>query len=383
MKKTLVTSTTLLMSMTAYAGGNIVPEIVVNKETKNNFLNSVDGYLRLGYQQDQNRKQDIALGGKLHIETTSWNGLSVGASFYTTNSIHKYEGAGLPFFDSKQHSYSILGETYVKGRWANTSIKIGRQEIETPFAESDDIGMIPNTFEAIVLKNTDILDTTLFLAQLQRWSGIDSDTHETFNALNGNDGVQVLGISYEGLKNTTLSGWYYHIKDTVAVGYLEANYEGGNDTFSYGLGLQYSLQDYEDNTKSTIYGAIASFGLNCTGLTASIAYNNIDGRAADNFFGGGPFFTNAEHHTLSEAGKEGESILYGLEWDASSVGVDGIVLSAHFNTHTNAGYDNTKEYDIIASYDYSNNLNFTAIYSDIDDEQDAFTNLRVFANYSF
>ena len=381
----LHTTTLMIMSISTYAGGTILPDTMENAAPKygtNNFIKMLNGYMRLGYQRNNNN-QDLALGGKLHIETNTWNNLSAGASFYTTNSIKKHEGTGVAFFDANNNSYTILGEAYVQGTWDNTTIKMGRQEINTPFADTDDVGMVPNTFESIVLINTDIANTTLFLAQLQRWSGVDSDNPDTFTKLNNNNGVQVLGIHYEGFTNTTLSGWYYHIQDTVKVGYLEANYEVQNDTFSYALGAQYSLQDYDDNTKSTIYGLTASFGLKNSGITASIAYNNIDGKAADNFFGGGPYFTNAEHHTLSEAGKEGESVLYGLEWDVSSISIDGLILSANFDTHTNTTYGDTKEYDIVVSYDYSDILNFTAIYSDIDDERDAFTNLRVFVNYSF
>ena len=381
----LHTTTLMIMSISTYAGGTILPDTMENtapKQVTNNFIKMVNGYMRLGYQRNNNN-QDLALGGKLHIETNTWNNLSAGASFYTTNSIKKHEGTGVAFFDANNHSYTILGEAYVEGTWDNTTIKMGRQEISTPFADTDDVGMVPNTFEAIVLINTDIANTTLFLAQLQRWSGVDSDNPDTFTKLNNNNGVQVLGIHYDGFTNTTLSGWYYHIQDTVKVGYLEANYEVQNDAFSYALAAQYSLQDYDDNTQSTIYGLTASFGLKNSGITASIAYNNINGKAADNFFGGGPYFTNAEHHTLSEAGKEGESVLYGLAWDVSSIGIDGLILSANFDTHTNTTYGDTKEYDIVVSYDYSDILNFTAIYSDIDDERDAFTNLRVFVNYSF
>ncbi|MCF6245290.1 MAG: OprD family outer membrane porin [Sulfurovum sp.] len=375
------TMTLMIMSITTYGGGIIVPnetpreDVIKNGDT---FLKTVDGYMRLGYQQDDTDKQDLALGGKLHIETNPWNALLAGVSFYTTNSIKKHESAGVPFFDANNQSYSILGEAYIQGTWGNTTLKVGRQELNTPFADTDDVGMVPNTFEAVVLTNRDIADTTLFLAQLQRWSGVDSDEPHTFNKLNGNDGVQVLGLTYEGINNTTLSGWYYHIKDKVKISYLEANYEAEDDTFSYALGAQYSLQDYEDNTKSTIYGLMGSLGFNASGITASIAFNSVEGRASDNFFGGGPYFANAEHHTLSNAGKEGKSILYGVEWDASSVGIDGLVLSAHIDKHTNA-----TEYDMVVSYDYSDTLNLTAIYSDIDDENEAFSNLRVFIHYDF
>jgi len=386
----LSTSSLMIMSIGLHAKGDITPiEPQVNTptpHTKNQskgFIKTVNGYVRIGYQHDDNSNTDLALGGKLHIETNVWYGLSVGASFYTSNKLGQNDGAGVPFFDTNNHSYSILGEAYIEGNWGNSRLKIGRQEIDTPFADTDDIGMIPNTFEAVVLTNQDIEDTTIFLAQLQKWSGVDSDKPDIFTKLNDNNGVQVLGITYEGIKNTTFSGWFYHIQNSVNVGYLDASYEGENNTLTYSLTAQYSLQEYKDNTRSTVYGIGGTLGLKNSALTTSIAYNKVNGRAADNFFGGGPYVTNAEHHTLSEAGRDGDDILYGLEWDASSAGLEGLVLSANIDRHTNGSKANTNEYDLVASYDYSKNLNFTAIYSDIDDTNDSFKNLRVFMNYTF
>jgi hypothetical protein len=388
-KRVLHTSILMIMSIDLYAGEDIlpvepqlnIPSVNIKSESES-FIKTMNGYIRVGYQQDDNSNSDLSLGGKLHIETNVLSGINVGASFYTSTQLGQNDGAGVPFFDTNNHSYSILGEAYIQGQWGNTILKIGRQEIDTPYADTDDVGMVPNTFEAAVLINKDIKDTTLFLAQLQKWSGVDSDKVDRFTKLN-NNGVQVLGITYEGIKNTTFSGWFYHIQNNVNIAYLDASYEGENNTLTYSLTSQYSLQDYKDNTRSTIYGIGGSLGLKNSGFTASIAYNNVNGKAADNFFGGGPYVTNAEHHTLSEAGRNGNAILYSLEWDTSSAGLNGLVLSFNIDNHSNGSKDDTNEYDLVANYEYNENLNFTAIYSDIDDTTCSFKNLRVFMNYTF
>ncbi len=380
----------LIMSIDLYPEENIATikskmnTLIANKENgSKDLIKSVDGYIRVGYQQDDNDNSDLALGGKLHIETNAWYDLLVGASFYTTNRIGENDGAGVPFFNADNSSYSILGEAYLKAKWGNTTLKIGRQEIDTPFADTDDIGMIPNTFEAAVLVNNDIESTTLFLAQLQKWSGVDSDTPDHFTKLNDNNGVQVLGITYTGIENTILEGWFYHIHEHVNIGYLETNYERENATLIYSLSVQYSIQDYRDNTKSTIYGISTSLGHKQSGLTTSLSYNKVNGKTADNFFGGGPYFTNAEHHTLSEAGRNGDSILLNLKWDASKIGFNGFILSCNIDHHSNGSDNETREYDILTSYHYSNNLNLTAIYSKIDDPIDSYKNMRIFLNYTF
>lgn len=53
----------------------------------------------------------------------------LGLLFYTTNALSNKENIGVPFYNSQ----------------------IGRQLFDSPCANSDDVGMIPNTFEGIVV----------------------------------------------------------------------------------------------------------------------------------------------------------------------------------------------------------------------------------------
>lgn len=191
--------------------------------------------------------------------------------------------------------------------------------------------------------------------------------------------MQILGITYEGIDKTTLNGWFYNLRDQVKISYAEANYEDETQRFRYRGTLQYAFQDYENGETSTIYGAAASFGLKRTGLTATLAYNKTDGIAADNFFGGGPFVTNVEHNTLREAGPDGRVILYTLEWDASVAGMEGVNLTLNVDAHQ----EHTQEYDVGVAYYYSPTVNFSALYSDVEERDNAFQNFRMFVNYSF
>ena len=353
------------------------------------LLNTVfEGNLRAGYQhQTPQSNNDIsdneyALGLNLHFETAPYHGLQIGATLFTTYGNGKEGFEGVPFFDENNDDYAILGEAYMKGTFSNTQFILGRQSFDTPFADSDDIGMVPNTFEAYTLINKDMKDTTIFLSQVQRWSGIDSDSPSTFTELNGNKGMQVLGISYEGWNNTILSGWFYNLSDTVKITYLQADYESQTDKYTYGGILQYAYQDYDDSESSTIYGAAAFFGVKKIGVTTTIAYNRTNGAQADNFFGGGPFVTSAEHNTLKEAGPDGNVLLYTVQWDASVVGMEGLTFVVNIDGHHEDLY-HAKEYDIGMEYSYSDSLDFSAVYSDINDKEESYRNLRIFANYSF
>ena len=341
-----------------------------------------DGNVRLGYQShevDNDTDTEFALGLELHFETAPYYGVQAGATLFTSNGNGEEGFEGVPFFDENNENYAILGEAYLKGTFSHTTLILGRQSFDTPFADSDDIGMVPNTFEAMTFVNTDLKDTTIFFSQVQRWSGVDSEAPSTFTDINGNDGMQILGVTYEGVDKMSLDGWFYNLKDEVKMTYLEANYEDETDRFTYGAALQYALQDYESGESSTVYGAAVFLGVKKVGVTTTIAYNTVDGIAADNFFGGGPFFTNAEHNTLREAGPDGNIILYTFEWDASVIGVEGLNFVANIDMHQ----DDSKEYDLGMEYAYSDRVNFSAIFSDVEKDEDAFQNLRIFANYSF
>jgi hypothetical protein len=366
----------MIMSIDTYA--NTLHEALSNS--------TYEGNVRVGYQNHKAnndvRDDEYALGLKLHVETASYYGLQAGTTLFTSYGNGEEGFEGIPFFDENNDDYAIFAEAYLKGTFSNTIVTLGRQSFDTPFADSDDIGMVPNTFEALTFVNNDLKDTTIFLAQVQKWSGVDSDVPSKFTDLNGNKGMQVLGVTYEGLRNTALAGWFYNLSDEVQISYLEANYEDETDQYSYGGTLQYAFQDYDNGESSAVYGIAAFLGVKKVGLTTTIAYNRTNGVEADNFFGGGPYVTNAEHNTLKEAGPDGNIILYTLEWDASVAGIKGLTLVANIDGHHEDLY-HAKEFDIGMAYNYSDTLQFSAVYSDIDDKEESFQNLRVFANYRF
>lgn len=357
------------------------------------FIDTVEGYVLSGVQitdiKHDDTYTDIALGGKLHIDTKVFYGINAAASLYTTNALGKQEGNGIPFFDADNHSYTILGEAYLKGKWENTTLTVGRQEIDTPFADTDDIGMIPNTFEAAMLVSQITEDTTMTLGHLHKMAGVDAPNPSEFTRINDDQGVQLLGVSYEGISNLVLSAWDYRLNryETDNIAYFEANYENKYNDLTYGFNLQYALQDARmpgaDN--ADIYGIDASVGFENTGLALGIAYNKSEGNAANNGFGGGPFFTSSEHLTLAEANGEGEAFFYTLNWDAKSIGLENLSFQiGKFILEDDSGIQ-SDELDFVASYSFSDALSIEAYVSHIDDAINAAKckNTRVFLNYTF
>jgi hypothetical protein len=301
----------------------------------------------------------VALGGSLGAETKAINGVSVGTTFYTTNALFGKNDEAM-FLSSTNRGYSIVGEAFLKAKLGKTTLKAGRQIVDTPYADSDDVGMVPNTFEGYTLVNQDIADTTIILASLDKWSGVDTDQAEKFNEMqDSGDAVLAGGVIYEGLENTTLQAWHYKL-DNANFTYLEAGYE--TDDFS--VAGQYTDQD-NSNRAFGVMGAV-----NMGDFTFTTAYNKVNGTVV-NGFGGGPFFTSGEDHTIEIDEIDQEGVLGSIEYskDAWSLAL----THAHFKV----GEDDT---DYAVSYAMNDNFALDVIYSDMYDDGKM---TRVFANYNF
>ena len=353
----------------------------------------VEGYLRGTYQshnvkEDRTYKDD-AIGGKLHFETGAFYGVTLGASLYSSNALFNDDNKGLvPLRGENHKSYTILGEAYLQLDFGKSMLKVGRQEIETPFAQVDDIGMIPNTFESAIFENRDIVDTTIFLGQIQRMAGVDAEVVDEFTNVNGSKHMQVLGVSYEGVKNLTLDAWYYNLKDGEidSIAYLEANYEQELGAMTYGVGLQYAKESYLNDTDANVYSGTLSATANEIGLTLATAYSKAKDNGASSGFGGGPFFSNSEYLILDNAGKDGTALLYSAEYDASKVGIDGLTIGLEYVTLTNEAKEEATEADLVLSHKINDNFEIHAIVSNLKGHnvgEDDAKHLRVFANYNF
>ncbi len=343
------------------------------------------GNLRLGMQYHDNDKSanDFAIGANVHAEGRLYDGIGAVATFYTTQALFNQNGSeGVSFFNSRARSYSILSEAYIKGAFGNTTATFGRQILDTPFLDSDDIGMVPNSFEAYTLFNRDIQDTTLVYAYVRSMSGVDAQRTERFNKINGGSGLHIVGATYEGVKDLSLAAWFYKMASRDMYSYVEATCTGKYTAFDYALGAQVAWQQFKEREDAKTLGAYVSLLHHDSALTARLAYNRSYGGVADNGFGGGPFFTSSENMTLADHSVHGDVFFYGLAWDAS----DALTLSLSQARLHDASRHNGYEVDVVAHVNYHDSLSFDAIYSKIDNTNvsgDKFDNVRVFANYSF
>ncbi|MEI6894589.1 MAG: OprD family outer membrane porin [Colwellia sp.] len=320
------------------------------------------GNLRVGYIVAEDavgeNTTSSAFGGKLGYVSESWRGLTLGTTLYATQKLFNDENGD--FFASDGESYAILGEIFVQGHFGNTEIKAGRFGFDSPYADTDDIRMVPNTFSGAMLSNTDIANTTLYAVYIDEWSGVDSEKPEEFTELNGDEGIFAIGAVFEGIDHLALQGWFYQGKDFTQLSYAEAMYEVGDFVLGAQLANQTDKTADSSGHDGDVYGVMASYALNS--FTYTVAYNGVSGTVT-NGFGGGPYFTSSAEHTLADV-LDQKALAASVDY----TGIDKLTLSVFY-----IDLDEDKhETDLIAAYEFNDTMNIEAIYHHLYDDGDFF-----------
>ena len=318
----------------------------------------------------------LTLGGHLKYETASYHGFSLGTAFYTTNGLgigsDNLPGDSLDptLFGENKEGYTILGEAYLKYTYKNTMFKAGRQRLDTPMAGSDDARMLPNLFEAYLLKNTDFQNTTFIAAHITKFAAgtfanaysggvlgltagyslVNADTgkftdmgeyaigHET-------DGVSIAAVKYSGVKNLTLQAWNYYAYDVMNIVYLQGDFSW-NCLLNSDVKMKASMQYiHESDTGNSLAGSIDS---DYAGLKLAAKYNSISAYAA--------YSTTGSNST----NPLGASIL--SPWGGMPAFTQGMVTRHQFFADTDA-------WKIAGNYNFKNfgiNANATLYYCSYD-----------------
>lgn len=328
-----------------------------------------------------------AIGGYLKYETGAWNGLSLGTAFYTSNGLFLKDkttstGTDNPEVDptllgKSNESISYLGEAYVQYKNGNTTFKGGRQKLDTPMAGSDDARMLPNLFEAYVLSNTDVKDTTLIAAHVTKfaqgsfgrvynggvlsvtsgYSLVDSKTHVgefvdmgTYAIGENTGGVSVAAAIYSGVPGLKLQLWDYYAQDILNAVYAEANYG-----WSYASGVApyvaaqwINERDVGSNGVANSTNKLANIDSDFIGAKVGVKVANFDLSVA------------ASHNSKnSDAAIGGGTI---SPWGGMPAYTQGMVTRHQFMAGTDA-------WKVAAAYDWKNygvNLNTGVYYVEYD-----------------
>lgn len=314
-----------------------VKDVSVVDQFKKMFSDGkVSGQVRsiyAGYEQKDTATPDsyaTALGGMLKYELASLHGFNAGFAFTTSHDIGFLTGDKATSkqnaeLSSNKGSYSELTEAYINYQNGDFNLRIGRQMMDTPLADSDDIRMIPNTFEALIATYT--LNNFSFTAgNVQRWQGAGAGLGYNPNGVAldsnwidvGSRGTTFVGVDYEGKIN--MSAWYYDISkltNAAKASYLEIGRHKNRNNFSLHGALQYL---HESEVKSSgvqadIYGALIE--VMASNISINLAYNKStkhSGKRSFSGIGGGSMFTSMDTMTIDEIAedRDAQAIVLGL-----------------------------------------------------------------------
>jgi len=315
MKKTVLLS--VIASTMVMAGGDITPVEPVVAEAEKDwgevFGQSRTFYIDRTYSGSLvNNRNSLATGGYIGYKSPNFNGFTAVVAAYGTYGfdIHSEDAdvIGSASYDPSLYgdafdNYAFIGQAYVNYAFGNTNIQAGRVRLDTPMAGADDARMLPNLFEAAVLSNKDVENTTLIAAHVFR------ETTGTFSNVYGAPSALSLQSGYGlGYKEGT-SGSFANM-GTIALGYndinavyLQADY-GWNCLLSDSVKMKASAQYINESDIGDAFAAsvdsnyfAAKLGASFGGLSGYAAYSvTSDSDAAMNGgiitpWGGMPAFT--------------------------------------------------------------------------------------------
>lgn len=203
----------------------------------------------LGLSKSDN---SLVVGGSINFITGDYKGLNAGVTFqaatvlsddlnYSNNGPFSVNGVSkrTSFFDA---SGSVLSESYLEYTISNTTLKGGRQFIHTPLVNNALEGkssdaVIKDSFEAYLLTNKDIPNTTLVAGYIDKWQAQSNGSGDIADFEDIEDGAYTLYVKNNSIDNLTLQAQYLDIKGTTSANdkdiiYLQADYQAGAHTIS-------------------------------------------------------------------------------------------------------------------------------------------------------
>ncbi|MDP2849819.1 MAG: hypothetical protein Q8O20_01965 [Sulfuricurvum sp.] len=202
---------------------------------------------------------------------------------------------------------SWISELWLAGTIGKTTAKLGRMELDTPLAFSEKWSVAANTFDAAVLINQDLPDTTLVAAWVGKGNGVNhlaplaglgevAATKDNGSAV-GLDAYMATGAKYStfgeagayavaavnnSFKPLTAQAWYYNVSSVADAYWLQADIN-----CELVKGVKIGAQLAKIDPKGVVNGIVPNakdsdayaFKLGYEGvqnLKVSVAYSDVD-----------------------------------------------------------------------------------------------------------
>jgi imipenem/basic amino acid-specific outer membrane pore len=334
------------------------------------------------FNVDENKTTGTAFGGIIGFDTAALYGCSLRIATYASQKVHALTSSGLSdqnsqLFDAQGNSYAYIGEAGIVYRNTRFQAMAGRILIETPYADSDDIRMSPNSFQgawgALDISN-DLQAQAYFL---RGWAGVDSgDDQNVFKPLI-DDGYGVAGgaLIYKPDENG-ISLWYYNMDKVADVFYLEASGEQfvtGDFHIEWGAQGAHIRERSDSGVDGNVIGTLLI--LEYKSAYFGVAYNRVftgNNTTITDGFGSGPYYTTLDKQTIGTVsalapGKDLNAYRLNIGLDLTPFGIKGLnieLLHGHFTLEDSPV--EVEESDAALSYAITDRWHLESIYSAVD-----------------
>jgi imipenem/basic amino acid-specific outer membrane pore len=219
---------------------------------------------------------------------------------------------GVAVGGAKVEEANYFTEAFVTVGAGNSALQLGRMELDTPLAFTEKWSAEKNTFEAAVIMNKDIPDTTVVGAYIGNGNGNEAlgtgSANDNFTGLGlglptgsnlqsnvqtlglakagvvnangqfgtfGTDGAYALAVVNNSFKPLTAQAWYYRVTNVADAYWLQAdlNMEG------ILAGIQYSSIDLDAGGDSNVMAAMLGYEMKDV-VTVKVAYSQVADDAA-------------------------------------------------------------------------------------------------------
>jgi imipenem/basic amino acid-specific outer membrane pore len=193
-----------------------------------------------------------------------------------------------------------MSEVWLAATMGKTTAKIGRMELDTPLAFSESWSVAKNTFDAAVVINQDIPDTTMVgawvgkgngvnhLAPLEPTSSIDAVKDNTAAAgmdgfmadsgkftTFGEKGAYAAGLVNNSFKPLTAQAWYYNVGLVADAYWLQADIDC-QLVKGVKIGAQYANIDPKGKVDMVTEGAGAGKAKDSSAYAVKLAYEGVE-----------------------------------------------------------------------------------------------------------
>jgi imipenem/basic amino acid-specific outer membrane pore len=307
-----------------------------------------------------------------------------------------------------------VNEAWLAKTFGKTTFKVGRQELDTPLAFTETWSIAKNTFDAAVVLNQDIQDTTLVGAWVGRGNGtsatptiaspgsavapIASYAGVVNNAQNGNDpfgtywtdGAYTVGVVTTAIPMTTAQAWYYDVVQVAQAFWLQADIALEDNLKGLTLGAQYATLDLDaaNTDDGSVWAAKIGYAMD-NGLSLSAAYSSEDESTAGAGWntatgtGNSKLYTEAwwnyGYVTASDTDAWNVTVAYNME--------DVADFAAYYTSSSNDTTNvDMNEFTLTAGKSFGNlNTTLAYIYTNADDQNngDSYNTVQVYLTYNF